>query len=185
MMGHHEEAMPLIEQALELDPLSPIVRYRAGRVYYHARQYDKAADQFSRILELNPSDPLGIYGLGLVRAAQGKFDEAIGYLRREDLQRGFDAAAAYAAAGNPAEARRRLADGLKSHSQRPGSYIRPGWVAEVYAGLGETEESLRWLERAYTDRDAWLALLKVWPPFDGLRSDPRFADLLRRMNFPE
>jgi TolB-like protein/DNA-binding winged helix-turn-helix (wHTH) protein/tetratricopeptide (TPR) repeat protein len=185
ILGKHEEAITSIEQALELDPLSAIVRYRAGRVYYHARQYDKAADQFSRILELNPSDPLGIYGLGLVRAAQRKFDEAIGYLRREDLQRGFDAAAAYAASGNAAEARRRLNAGLKSHSQAPGSYIRPGWVAEVYAGLGENDESFRWLERAYTDRDAWLALLKVWPPFDGLRSDPRFDDLLRRMKFPE
>jgi TolB-like protein/DNA-binding winged helix-turn-helix (wHTH) protein len=184
MMGQHEDAIASIQQALELDPLSAIVRYRAGRVYYHARQYDKAADQFSRILELNPTDPLGIYGLGLVRAAQRKFDEAIGYLRREDLQRGFDAAAAYAAAGNTVEARRRLADGL-GRSQGHGSYIRPGWVAEVYVGLGEKDESFRWLERAYTDRDAWLALLKVWPPFDGLRSDPRFDDLLRRMKFPE
>jgi hypothetical protein len=63
-------------------------------------------------------------------------------------------------------------------------YIRLGWVAEAYASLGDNDESFRWLERGYNERDAWLALLKVWPPFDPLRSDSRFQDLLRRMNVP-
>jgi tetratricopeptide (TPR) repeat protein len=152
-------------------------------VYYHARQYDKAAEQFQRIRELDPGDQLGLYGLGLVRAAQGHFDEAVEYFGKQNLQRGFDTASALAAAGRTGEARQRLAAGLRRHQQQH-AYVRPGWIAEVYVSLGDRDEALRWLERGYQERDAWLALLKVWPPFDPLRSDSRFQDLLRRINFP-
>ncbi|HEV3062408.1 MAG TPA: tetratricopeptide repeat protein [Vicinamibacterales bacterium] len=183
LVGKPDEAFPPLEQVLDLDPLSPIVLYRAGRAYYHARHYAKAAELFGRILELNPNDPLGLYGLGLVSEAQGKFDEAVRYLERQTLQGGFDVAAVYAAAGDKARARRRLAEELRRHREQK-SYIRPGWVAEVYVSLGDKDEAFRWLERAYRERDAWLALLKVWPRFDALRSDPRFEDLVRRMNFP-
>jgi len=179
MLGQQDEAISLMQQALAADPLSPIVMYRTGRVYYQARRYDKALEQFERILELNPTDQLGLYGLGLVRAAQGHFDEAITYLQRENLQRGLDLASAMAATGKKSEARRRLAEAIRREEN---SYLRPGWVAEVYASLGDKDQALRWLERGYHERDAWLALLKVWPPFDPLRSDPRFQDLLRRMN---
>jgi TolB-like protein/serine/threonine protein kinase/DNA-binding winged helix-turn-helix (wHTH) protein/Flp pilus assembly protein TadD len=183
LVGNPDEAFPLLEQVLDLDPLSPIVLYRAGRAYYHARRYAKAAELFGRILELNPNDPLGLYGLGLVSEAQGKFHEAVRYLERQTLQGGFDVAAVYAAAGDKAHARRRLAEELRRHREQK-SYIRPGWVAEVYVSLGDNDEAFRWLERAYRERDAWLVLLKVWPRFDPLRSDPRFEDLVRRMNFP-
>jgi TolB-like protein/DNA-binding winged helix-turn-helix (wHTH) protein/Flp pilus assembly protein TadD len=183
LVGKPDEAFPPIEQALDLDPLSPIVLYRAGRVYYHAGHYDRAAELFGRILELNPNDPLGLYGLGLVYEAQGRFDEAVRHLERQPLQGGFDVAAAYAAAGDKAHARRTLAEELRRHREQK-LYIRPGWVAEVYVSLGEKDEAFRWLERAYRERDVWLALLKVWPRFDPLRSEPRFEDLVRRMNFP-
>jgi len=183
LMGHPEQAIPLIEQAVASDPLSSIVLYRAGRVYYHARQYDKASELFQRILELNPNDQLGLFGLGLVYRAQGKFDQAIPYLEKQDLEGGFDVAAALAAGGKIAAARRKLAEEMRRHRDTR-DYIRPGWAAEAFVSLGEKDESLRWLERGYKERDAWLGLLKVWPPFDPLRSDPRFQDLLRRMNFP-
>jgi TolB-like protein/DNA-binding winged helix-turn-helix (wHTH) protein/Flp pilus assembly protein TadD len=183
LVGKPGEAFPPIEQALDLDPLSPIVLYRAGRVYYHAGQYDRAAELFGRILELNANDPLGLYGLGLVHEAQGEFGEAVRLLEQQPLQGGFDVAAVYAAAGDKARARRKLAEELRRHRELK-LYIRPGWVAEVYVSLGEKDEAFRWLERAHRERDAWLALLKVWPRFDPLRSDPRFEDLVRRMNFP-
>ena len=68
--------------------------------------------------------------------------------------------------------------------QAANSYVRPGYVAEAYANLGDKDEALRWLEKGYREHDAWLALLKVWPRLDPLRSDPRFQNLLQRMNFP-
>jgi eukaryotic-like serine/threonine-protein kinase len=183
-MGQHSEAIALAEQALQLDPLSPVVRYRAGRVYFQARAYPKAIEQFRRILELNPSDPLGLYGLGLVYRAQGRPDQAIPYLQKESFEQGFDLDAAYAAAGNSAEARSRLAHDLERLSAAK-VFIRPSLVAEVYASLGDKDEAMRWLEQGYREHDAFLILLKVWPPFDPLRSDPRFEALVRRMNFPQ
>ena len=182
VMGRHDEAIPVAQKALELDPLSPIVLYRAGRVEFQARLFPEAAVLFRRILELNGDDPLGLYGLGLVYDAQGQPKTAISYLEKQNLQQGFDVAAAYAAAGDPAEARRRLQEATRRvHAAK--SYLRPGWVAEVYVALGDKDEAMVWLERAYQERDIWLALLKVWPRFDPLRSDPRFQDLLRRMRF--
>ena len=182
VMGKQDEAIPLARRAVELDPLSQIVLYRAGRVEFQARHYDEAQLLFGRILELNPTDPLGLYGLGLVFDAQGKFDLAISALERQKLQQGFDVAAVCAAAGKPEEARRRMADAIHRLKEEK-SYVRPGWVAEVYLTLGERDEALRWLEQGYKERDLWLALLKVWPRFDPLRSDPRFQDLVRRMKF--
>lgn len=184
MYGHHDEAIGLARRALDIDPLSPIVLYRAGRVEFHARHYDEAIQLFRRILELNPNDPLGVYGLGLVSQAQGHHDQAIAYFQRENLNHGLDVASAYASEGNSAEAKRRLNSTLEQLKQQ-NVYLRPGLVAEVYTSLGDKDEAMRWLEEGYKQRDAWLALLKVWPAFDPLRSDPRFQDLLKRMNFPE
>ena len=183
MMGKQTESIALAQQALQLDPLSPVVMYRAGRVYFHARDYERAQAEFRRILELNPNDPLGMYGLALVFRAQGKYGDAVHYLQKENFQQGFDLAADYAAAGQTSEARRQLTDCML-RLQEQKRYIRPGWVAEVYASLGDHDEAMRWLERGYRDHDDFLALLKVWPAFDGLRSDPRFQALVHRMNFP-
>ena len=63
-------------------------------------------------------------------------------------------------------------------------FIRPSLVAEVYASLGDKDEAMRWLDQGYTEHDAFMILLKVWPAYDPLRSDPRFEALVRRMNFP-
>ena len=63
-------------------------------------------------------------------------------------------------------------------------YVSPYDRATVYAGLGEKDQAIAWLEKAYQERSDGLVFLKVEPKFDGLRSDPRFADLLRRVGFP-
>jgi TolB-like protein/DNA-binding winged helix-turn-helix (wHTH) protein/Flp pilus assembly protein TadD len=184
MYGHHDEAIRLTREALENDPLSPIVLYRAGRVEFQARHYPEASQLFNRVLELNPNDALGIYGLGLVSEAEAQHEQAISYFQHENLEQGFDLAGAYAAAGRAADARRTLAENL-DRLKRDGGYVRPGWIGEVYAALGDSTEAMKWLEKGYEQRDAWLALTRVWPAFDSLRSDSRFQDLVKRMNFPD
>jgi tetratricopeptide (TPR) repeat protein len=183
LIGRQDEAIRLAQQAVESDPLSSIVLYRAGRVYFHARQYDNALECFQRILELNPDDQLGILGMGLVHEAKGEIREALPYLRREQLRGGYDVAAALAATGDSTTARRTLGDLMKRGRDQK-RYLRPGWIAEVHVSLGDKDEAFQWLERGFQERDSWLALLKVWPPFDPLRADPRYADLIRSMNFP-
>jgi TolB-like protein/DNA-binding winged helix-turn-helix (wHTH) protein/Flp pilus assembly protein TadD len=183
MWGRNDEAIALAQKALELDPFSPVVLYRAGRVYFHARRYDEASNLFRRILELKPDDQMGLYGVGIVYEAQGEFDKAISSFQDPYQMSRFDLIAAYAAAGRKEEARKRLTAEMR-RLQAGNSYLRPGYVAEVYSALGDKDQAVYWLEKGYRDHDAWLALLKVWPRLDPLRSDPRFQDLLRRMNFP-
>jgi Flp pilus assembly protein TadD len=87
----------------------------------------------------------------------------------------------YAAAGHLEEARRILGQ-LKQFSKQ--RYVMPYFVARIYAALNDKEEAIRLLETSYGERAPWMVTLKTDPSFDKLRSDPRFRDLLRRMNFP-
>ena len=89
---------------------------------------------------------------------------------------------AYAVAGKTAEARKTLDD---LHALAQEQYIQPYAFAIIYTGLGENDEAIEWLEKAFDDRNGWMPFLQVEPRLDPLRSDPRFQDLLRRMNYPE
>ena len=86
----------------------------------------------------------------------------------------------YAVAGKRSEARKILEE-LKEGSKREN--VSPYYIAGMHAGLGEKEQAFEWLEKAYEERE--IGLVKVDPRLDPLRSDPRFQDFLRRMNFPE
>ena len=88
---------------------------------------------------------------------------------------------AFAVAGRKAEAERGL-DKLRGLSKQ--RYVSPYYTATVYAGTGNAQGALEWLERAYQERDGWIPYIQSQPEFDGLRSDPGFQALVGRMNFP-
>jgi Tfp pilus assembly protein PilF len=87
-----------------------------------------------------------------------------------------------AVSGQGAEARQVIAELLKLAQQ---SYLPPYPLAIVYAGLGEKDEAFAWLEKAYAEREAWMTYLNVYPVFDPLRSDARFAESLRRVGLAQ
>lgn len=87
---------------------------------------------------------------------------------------------AYASAGHRDEAQKVLEQLFAQSKER---YVTPYGVARIYNALGEKDEALRWLETSYHQQAEWLLLLKVDSRFDNLRTDPRFHDLMRRMNF--
>ena len=89
---------------------------------------------------------------------------------------------ALAVAGKPEEARKIFRELEESW---PRTYVSPYFVARLLAALGEDDQAFEWLERAYVERDFWLLYIKALPGLEKLRGDPRFQDLLRRMNFPE
>ncbi|HUU14275.1 MAG TPA: tetratricopeptide repeat protein [Terriglobia bacterium] len=187
-MGRHPEAIAEIKKARELDPLSIRINANVGWLLYFAREYDQALEQLRKALELDPNDIASHYYLGLVYSQKGMHEEAIAASRMaQDLSAGKDLtsdlilAYVYAVAGRRGEALKILA-ALKNPSRR--SYLPPVPVAGVYVGLGDKEEALTWLGKAYAERAADLDMLKVDPRFNPLRSDPRFQDLLRRMNLP-
>ena len=186
-MGRYEEAYTELQRALRLDPLSPLFNACLGYVYQYARRYDQAVEQFLKTLELEPTSGAAYGGLGWAYCCNAQYEPAIAALQKAiPLWPGATCIAwlgeAYAAAGYTDEARKVLAQLDQLSKER---YVTPYGVARVHAALGEREEALRWLEISCEQRAEWMVLLKVDACFDDLRPDPRFQDLMRRMNFPE
>ena len=186
-MGRHDEAIAEIGRAEELDPLSPIINAIGGFVLFFARRYDEAIAQCRRTLELNAGfHPAHLY-LGWAYEQKKLYGEAISeYQKAMALEQGSPRlaaglAGAYAAAGNRTEALK-IVSNLTELSKR--RYVPPYDIAQIYTALHDFDQACAWLEKAYEERTYLLVMLKVDPRNDPVRSDPRFQDLLRRMNFP-
>jgi serine/threonine-protein kinase len=183
-LSRHDEAIAEAKRAQESDPLSLIANAVVGRMFWLARQYDQAIKEELKTLDLDPNFGTAYFDLGRAYEGESRYDEAIEAFQRA-LRNSGDVILfkgylghAYAMAGKRGEALKVL-DELQDLSQR--RYV-PSFVrASIYAGLGEKEQALIWLERAYAERNNWLVFLKVVPIFDSLRADPRFVDLMRRV----
>jgi tetratricopeptide (TPR) repeat protein len=186
-MERMDEAIVAEKQAHELDPLSPIISKNVGTIYYYASRYDQAVAQYKSALEHDPNFARTHFFLGLLYEQEGKFEDAAGSFRRA-IELGGDTPVmlaalghAYAVSGRKAEAQGILAE-LAERSRR--QYVPAFSVATIHAGLGDHDRTFEWLERAFEERSSWLLSLKVEPMFAGLRSDPRFLDLVRRVGLP-
>jgi TolB-like protein/Flp pilus assembly protein TadD len=186
-MGRHNEAIAEIKRAQELDPLSVIINAAGGALFYCARRNNEAIAQCRRTLELNAGFyPAHLY-LGRAYEQEKLYDEAISeYQKAMALDPGsvrvaIALAHGYAAAGRRTEALKVISSLRELSKQR---HVSPYGIAQAYTALGDFDQAFAWLEKAYQDRWGQLAWLKVDPGDDPLRSDPRFQDLLRRMNFP-
>jgi tetratricopeptide (TPR) repeat protein len=186
-LGRYEESYAELRRALRLDPLSSIFNAFLGVIYLYARRYDQAIEQCQKTLELEPNSASAWGFLGWAQSCKLRHEDAIASLRKCcDIWPGASPIAwlgeAYAAAGYRDEARKVLRQLEDLSKQR---YVTPYGRARIYATLGETDETFKWLETAYQQRANWMVLLKVDPCFDDFRSDRRFQNLMRRMNFQE
>jgi tetratricopeptide (TPR) repeat protein len=183
-MGRTAEGINEANRALEIDPLFTLRGFGIGGMYWIGRQYDQAIQQARRELELDPNDVLAHWILGACYAQKGMYAEAIVVFLKGDVNsfafRGH-LGRAYAAAGRRAEALRTIG-WMKEHA--PSIEIGAYEIGFIYAELGEKDLAFEWLNKAYESRAVGMEYLKVDPCFDKIRSDPRFQDLLRRMNFP-
>ncbi len=185
-MTRFDEAIAHAKRALELDPLSLIINASLANRFYHARQYDQAIQQFEKTLELDEHF-WGGHMIGLPYEQKGMYEEAISEFQKAAsfLENDPETLAclghAYARSGRRDKAQKVL-DELKESSKR--RYVQSCDVALIHVGLGENDVAFRLLEKAYTERDESLVIIKVDPRLDPLRSDPRYTDLLRRMGFP-
>jgi tetratricopeptide (TPR) repeat protein len=184
-MGRTEEAQNSIDRALELDPLAIFAYLTNSDVLYMSRRYDQAIERLQETLDLGGNNPLALSRLGWSYVQKGMFTEAIDKMRQAvilspyNLELSWMLGHAYAVAGKNAEARQILDD---LHRLAENQYVLPYGFALIHVGLGENDAALEWLEKAFEDRNSWMPYLQVEPRLDPLRSDPRFQDLLHRMN---
>lgn len=178
-MGRSEEAITEAKRAREIDPLSPW--NNAAFVSFLARQYDNAIMESQKTLELDPNFAVAHMIIGLSYVQKKMPREGISELQKAKTNPDSRAliAYAYAVAGDTNEARKILEE-LAQLSKK--KYVSPFPIAAVYAAFGDRDEAFNQLEKAYAERSWAMGMLKVNPVFDSLRSDPRFTELIRRMN---
>ncbi|HEX9222198.1 MAG TPA: winged helix-turn-helix domain-containing protein [Candidatus Acidoferrales bacterium] len=186
-LGRFDEALRESERARQLDPLSLIIATDNGAILYNARQYDRAIEQFRAVLRKDPYfERAGIVTLSFVE--KGMFAEALA--NTEKWRRVFGEGPwywsirtyIYGRAGRQERARREL-EKLEQLDRR--QQLDPVNMLWAHLGVGDKEEALADLEKAYSEHFSILTTLKVEPAFDPLRSDPRFADLLRRVGLAQ
>ncbi len=183
-LGREDEASTEIRTAQQLDPLSMPVSTSAGWVAYFARQYDRAIELCTNVQRIDPNYVNAYDCQGSSYVAKRMYNQAITACRAAFTLSGGDPdrvvclGQAYAAAGKTAETRR-LLEGLHRDSNQ--RHVPPYFFALLHSALGEKEEAFAWLEKGYNERDPYLIWVKVSPAADGLRTDPRLADLTRRL----
>ena len=189
-LGRFDEAIARMKKAEETDPLSVDTSRSLGITYYWARRYDDAIAQLRRTLELAPQDVQTHEALADVYARKAMAKEAIAALQQTFLLAGDKEASEglgrdFESLGLERVMRQlnqMTLDGLEESAKT--AYVSPVYFAASYAKLGDPDQAFLWLNRAYEERSPWLTYIKTDPAFDGLHSDPRFGDLLRRVGLP-
>jgi len=186
-IGRFNEAIEQLEKAKELDPLSPIIDTYIGQVYIYAKKYKKAEEQLQQALKVHPNHPLILHNIGELYIADGRYEEAIIPLKQSaemSVSAHYQAMLAYAyARGNKTKEAKKILNELLNRSV-PG--LKSGFnLAAIYVALGNKQEALNQLEQGYEQRDVWMKELKAWPWFDTLQNEPRYRELIQKMNFPQ
>lgn len=184
-MGRFEEAQREVREARALDPLSLVIAAAEGTVFYFARRYDEAIEHYRKIINDRPDFVRTRFRLARAYLQKGMFKEAIKECKyalklpgktKELAQLGQ----AYAMAKQPSHAKKVIA---RLEQMAKTSYVSEYNVAIIYVGLGDFAEAFRWLEKAFTSHDPWLEHLNVDPRLDAIRTETRFGDLLRRIDY--
>ena len=186
--GEIEAAVAEMKRATELAPYVPEFATGFVQTLYLARRYDQAIEQSRRTLELHPGSMWTHMLLGQLYLQKSRFHEAITEFEKvgtlapgDTVHLGF-LGYAYALAGRKRQARKIL-----ETCKEPGKQgLMPDLgFALVYVGLGEKDQAIDWLEKAFQQRENAVLILGVYPLFDPLRVEPRFQELLRRVGVTE
>jgi TolB-like protein/predicted Ser/Thr protein kinase len=190
--GRVQESIDEANRARELDPLSPIMGVAQAEAYYYDRQFDKAIEICNKGIADNPAFGVAHWWLGLSHRAEHKYPEAIQEWKTAAQLMGdkneFDFATALEAGfhsgGWPSALRKGIEVSLTQRKAKTG-YVSPFQIAQYYADLGDKDDAFEWLNTAYKERDLWLTSLRTEQWVDSLRSDSRYAELVRKIGFPQ
>ena len=189
IMGRHREAIPEYARAIELDPLFLLYRVSSANSYVLARRYDIGIQHLQETVSLDPSFAEAHAWLSGAYALKGRYEEAIAELEKQRALRNPPSEAVYL--GNLAfidavTGRRNEALKIVEENRALLANLKqPTAVAGLYCVIGDKNETFRWLDIAFRGRDPKLPVYRWSSDFDRIRSDPRFQDLVRRMNLPQ
>jgi tetratricopeptide (TPR) repeat protein len=186
LMGQFDRAVTQMRRAQELDPLSLIINANLGKTYFNARRYDEAIRQLISTIEIDPNFFVAHHYLGSAYAMKGNYAEAFAeYQKARALNNDPHVLALlgrlYGVTGQKDEAVKTLAE-LKSIAKQ--RYVADYSLALVCAGMGDKDQAFELLEKSYRDHTVDMLTMTYDPLIDSLRSDPRFANLMKRVGFP-
>jgi len=182
-MGQWDEAIAELERTSALSPGWRTANSDVWWALYAARRYDEAAKRCQQAITLDPNDSGAYLVLGQVQVQQRMYKEAIATLQQavkidgSDLKIQAELGYAYAMSGDRKKALSIITE-LKRSSVSLATYL----IAEIYVGLGDKDQAFIWLAKAFEDRFAFLSDVRITPQFDSVRSDSRYAALVRGMN---
>jgi tetratricopeptide (TPR) repeat protein len=186
-VGRFDEGLAQTGRALQLDPLSSVIRTSHAAGFWMSRQWDRAIEHCQKGLEFDPDYLWLLWMLGNAYQGKESYEQALNVRKRAiEIAPGTpifvaDLASTYAAVGQ----REKALEGMQELNDLSAHrYVMPYWRALIHANLKQKDEAFRWLEEAYGERSGMLVYVKFDPRFDNLRADPRFDGLLRRMKFP-
>jgi serine/threonine protein kinase/Tfp pilus assembly protein PilF len=187
LMGRFDESLKEMKRAQELDPLSDLIDFAVGAIFHWSRKPEHAIEHHQRVLELNPNFRVVYWFLADAYVEKGDFASAIATIENAPiaLNDPVTLSAAGHAYGKAGERRKALEILSELERQSSQEYEPAFHIAQIYLGLGDHEQALAWLEKACDERSVWLIWLGVDPKFDPLRSDPRFKEMLKRLNLTE
>ncbi len=187
-IGHHNEALSEVRRARAIDPVSPITNAVEGQILTFADRNDEALAVLNRTVEIEPNFWLAYLFMSRVHFNQGNYSEMVkAASMASDITKGNAEALgtlafAYARSGDIEHARALQAELEKRARER---YVPSYALAAAAYGLGDRELALDLLEKAYADKDVLMVFLKVEPKWNDLRGEPRFIELMRKMNFEQ
>lgn len=184
-LGRFDEAIAETRRTQELDKTSLIINAHLGLVYYFGHRYEESINECKKTVALDPTFfvahrymGLSYAQLGMYKEALTSFEQAVNASNRSPLMR-VEYAYAIALSGDATRAQTELAELIEISKQK---YLSAYHIAAVYVALKDNVRALEWLDKAYQDRADWMVFLKVDPRFNSLHSNPKFIELLRRMN---
>jgi TolB-like protein/DNA-binding winged helix-turn-helix (wHTH) protein/Tfp pilus assembly protein PilF len=188
VQGHRDESLAEIELARKADPLSIIIRTDTVDLLCAAGRLDEAVQKAHEAMDLDPDFRLAHYFLGVAYSGKQMYPEALAEYRKGVATDSKDEWAlsglgwVYALMHDRTNAEKIIRQLKQDARERPDLALE---IAIIYSALGEQDEAFAWLEKAYQNRDGALILVNAYPFFDQIRSDPRFAELVRKIGLPE
>ncbi len=182
--GQFDKARVEMERAYELDPLNIAINRSLGVLFTFSQDYEKAERALQKTVMMDPNYTSTYISLGELYLHQSRYDEALDMFQKALYLRGGNdplirswIGVCYANMGKREEAKEVLNDLMELSNQR---YINPTFIGHIYGELGQMDDTFKWIDRAYEERDFNLLFMKV-TPFDNVRSNPRYESMLKKM----